>query len=107
MSNDEIERRLCDLEPAPPRESVRASVLDAVQTELDAPAGNRLDRFLARRAPWAAAAALLLVLLGANLLLQRDAASKSAARRAAIESDARSMVEFHAWLAQRASGGLR
>ncbi len=79
MSNDEIERRLGDLEPRGPRPELRAEILQAVQAQLDSePATSRLDRLLARRLSWAAAAVLLVGLAVANVGLEREHADRKA-----------------------------
>jgi hypothetical protein len=114
MSNDEIERRLGDLEPAGPRPELRAVVLDAVQAELDSErATSRLDRLLARRATWAAAAILLLGLAVANVGLERGHAQRKArvmgagtdipqterpVQHAHTDGGWRSLAERQAWL---------
>ena len=107
MSNDEIERRLRDLQPTSPRPGLRDEVLGALRMELGPSGETGFDRFLAKPTPWVIAATFLLALLGANLWLGQRAADERRERRAPLEADARSLVEYRVWLARWTAGAGR
>ena len=68
-SDPDLEALLAELRPPPPREDLRAEVLAAVGTELEAAARpSFLDRLLTRPSTWAAAAAVLLALVATSVV---------------------------------------
>jgi hypothetical protein len=68
-SDPDLEARLAELRPPPPREGLRAEVLAAIGAELESTARpSFLDRLLTKRSTWAAAAAVLLALVATTVV---------------------------------------